>query len=68
MKPRTPWQVRQHPNGEPFIQDADGYTVTQVAGTIRNDDRNNRYQVLNRDHAEAICTAVNAMWPAHGPL
>ena len=61
-KPSTPWRVRQYPNGEPWIEDADGYVVTQVVSSIRY-FKGDQYDVRNREHAEAICAAVNAMFP-----
>lgn len=51
----------QYPNGEPFIQDADGYLVTQVAGAACYG--NGSYINRNRAHAELICAAVNALVP-----
>lgn len=59
--PKTPWVVKQYPNGEPFIEDANGYTVTQVAGSIRYTQT--CYDVPNRFHAEIICEAINAKYP-----
>lgn len=56
---KRPWSVKEYPNGEPFIQDADGYPITQVAWSILYGNGN--YINRNRDHAELICAAVNAL-------
>ena len=64
-RPATPWKVTTFPNGEPFISDASGYQICQVAGTIRYapPPHGDYYIVRNRENAELICKAVNAMFP-----
>jgi|688.fasta_scaffold500406_2 hypothetical protein len=59
--PKTPWIVKSFPNGAPFIQDADGWTVCQVHGSIRYGQT--CYDVPNLIHATIICECVNKLYP-----